>query len=224
MATHPFAASVTRVSVPGAPISATATAKTIGALNPVPDDLFQYIKDFLIPTEFAGVEEDDTPKNFRVNLGDLIRAITKSDLGLENVDNTSDLAKPISNLVEQALRAKFSQDNKPSIGDVDGLEDKLANFYAKDVEIEIRSIAGLAQALSGKADAGHTHTREDFQWLDQILQSFAPVNHSHSLSNLDGWNTFIESLNTALLSFVTVQKVDERIDTLALTVGTYDWE
>ena len=43
---------------------------------------------------------------------------TKSDVGLSNVDNTSDLSKPISTATQTALDAKVSKPSSPAVGDV----------------------------------------------------------------------------------------------------------
>ena len=43
---------------------------------------------------------------------------SKSDLGLGNVDNTSDLSKPISTAAQTALDAKVSKPSSPTVGDV----------------------------------------------------------------------------------------------------------
>lgn len=45
--------------------------------------------------------------------------LTKSDVGLSNVDNTSDLAKPISTATQSALNAK--QDSSPALTSIAGL-------------------------------------------------------------------------------------------------------
>lgn len=43
---------------------------------------------------------------------------SKSDIGLGNVDNTSDAAKPISTATQTALDAKVSKPSSPTVGDV----------------------------------------------------------------------------------------------------------
>lgn len=47
--------------------------------------------------------------------------ISKTDVGLYNVDNTSDLDKPISTATQAALNTKYSPTNKPTAADVGAL-------------------------------------------------------------------------------------------------------
>lgn len=72
------------------PLDADLTA--IAGLTPSNDDIIQ---------RKAGVWTNRTPAQFKTDL-----ALTKSDVGLSNVDNTSDLNKPISTATQNALNLK----------------------------------------------------------------------------------------------------------------------
>lgn len=69
-----------------------ADLAAIGALSPVNDDLLQ---------RKAGVWTNRTPAQVKTDL-----ALTKTDVGLANVDNTSDANKPISTATQTALDTK----------------------------------------------------------------------------------------------------------------------
>jgi hypothetical protein len=75
----------------------SADLTAIAALSPSNDDILQ---------RKSGAWTNRTPAQFKSDL-----ALTKSDVGLGNVDNTSDLNKPISTATQTALDAK---------GDVNG--------------------------------------------------------------------------------------------------------
>ncbi len=72
------------------PLDSDLTA--IAALNPSNDDVVQ---------RKAGAWTNRTPVQVKTDL-----ALTKSDVGLGNVDNTSDANKPVSNATQTALNAK----------------------------------------------------------------------------------------------------------------------
>lgn len=69
---------------------------TIAGLTPANDDIIQ---------RKAGVWANRTVTQFKSDL-----ALTKSDVGLSNVDNTSDVDKPISSATQTALNAKQALD------------------------------------------------------------------------------------------------------------------
>lgn len=64
--------------------------------------------------------DDGTSSEFEVRNGSKGSTPTKSDLGLENVDNTSDMDKPVSTEMEQALETKVSKVDYPFSIDADG--------------------------------------------------------------------------------------------------------
>jgi hypothetical protein len=72
------------------PLDSDLTA--IAGLSPSDDDLIQ---------RKAGVWTNRTPAQLKIDL-----SLTKSDVGLSNVDNTSDANKPVSTATQSALNAK----------------------------------------------------------------------------------------------------------------------
>lgn len=79
--------------------------------------------------------------------------INKTTLGLSNVDNTADLAKPISNATQTALNGKAASVHTHITGDVTGLD----------------------TALSGKAASVHNHVTSDVTGLDTALNGKQPA-------------------------------------------------
>lgn len=75
--------------------------------------------------------------------------LTKTDVGLANVDDTSDANKPISSATQTALNAKASSVHTHAIADVTNLQSTL------DAKADA---SATTTALAGKAAVTHTHT------------------------------------------------------------------
>lgn len=79
--------------------------------------------------------------------------IDKTDVGLGNVDNTSDLNKPISTATQAALNGKADTLHTHAIGDVTGLQTALDGKAATVHSHVIGDVTGLQTALDGKEPA-----------------------------------------------------------------------
>jgi hypothetical protein len=75
-------------------------------------------------------------------------AAARTNLGLGNVDNTSDAAKPISAATQTALNAKASLTHTHAIADITGLQAALANAGGSVTDPELLAIAGLTSAAN----------------------------------------------------------------------------
>lgn len=75
--------------------------------------------------------------------------LAKADVGLSNVDNTSDANKPISSATQSALDGKASSVHTHAIADVTNLQSSL------DAKADA---SATTAALAGKAATSHTHT------------------------------------------------------------------
>lgn len=80
----------------------------IAALSPANDDVVQ---------RKSGAWTNRTPAQLKTDLG-----LTKSDVGLGNVDNTSDVNKPISTATQTALNAKQATSEKGQANGYAGLD------------------------------------------------------------------------------------------------------
>lgn len=96
----------------GTSISTAMTpANTAVAIDAAIQDLAEEVDSFL-----------DTKLTRASNLGDLVSATAaRSNLGLGNVDNTADAAKPVSTATAAALAGKSATGHAHAIGDVTGL-------------------------------------------------------------------------------------------------------
>lgn len=135
--------------------------------------------------------------------------VTKAQVGLGNVDNTSDQNKPVSIATQEALDEKqdkliagsgivIGSDGK-TISSTGGGGTGGANWG--EIGGNIQSQADLVSALEGKADSSHTHAIANVNGLQTVLdgkqgkltntdaqiQSAVSASHSHSnKSVLDG--------------------------------------
>lgn len=107
--------------------------------------------------------------------------VSKSHVGLANVDNTSDLAKPVSNATQTALNAKENAD--PAI------QSHLINtsnphgVQAGDVGLDNvnnttdlnKPVSNATQtALNGKSDTGHDHNADYYLKSEHVISGGSP--------------------------------------------------
>jgi hypothetical protein len=98
-------------------------------------------------------------------------SVTKSQVGLANVDNTSDLNKPISNATQTALDAKVDDTEKGTANGVATLD--------ATVKVPVAQIPALPYASTS-----HTHTASeitDFSTAVQVVgdANYADIAHTH---------------------------------------------
>lgn len=85
------------------------------------------------------------------NLSDVASIVTTlTNLGLDQVDNTSDLAKPVSTATSAALSGKANVAHSHVIGDVTGLQTALDGKAASSHTHTIANVTGLQTSLDGK--------------------------------------------------------------------------
>ena len=117
------------------------------------------------------------------------QAISKTSLGLENVDNTSDANKPINVVAQAALDTLPDITHTHPVSDIVGLQ-TLINAKVTSAD------------LAGKADAIHTHPISDITGLqteldakeaDAVLQAKALLAHTHAIADIPGLQTSLDS-------------------------------
>jgi hypothetical protein len=101
---------------------------------------------------------------------------TKFQVGLGNVDNTSDANKPVSTAQQNALDAKANTTHTHVIADTTGLQ----------------------TALNGKAATVHTHVVSDVTGLQTALDNKAGVTHTHIISEVTGLQTALNAQDAAI--------------------------
>jgi Phage tail repeat like len=149
------------------------------------------ISDFSLLTTATGLEQVSLifgNQNYRMTLNTFKSILTKQDVGLGNVSNTSDADKPVSTAVLTALlsKADVNHTHTLTIDDIPGLMTALAgksNFGHTHVSSEI---SGLDLSLAGKAALGHTHAIDDISLLAQTLSMKAETGHVHDMTTIAG--------------------------------------
>ena len=104
---------------------------------------------------------------------------TKSDIGLGNVDNTSDLNKPISNATQTALNSKENISNKQN------------NLNADATNTKYPTVTAINSGLATKLDKGtYTGTAQD---LKNAIDGKANASHSHNISEVTGLQNILDN-------------------------------
>lgn len=111
-------------------------------------------------------------------------SVTKTQVGLGNVDNTSDLSKPVSTATQTALDTKAETVHTHTIGDTTGLQTALDgkaavvhihdDRYYTETEVDTE--------LATKAETVHIHDVDDVTGLQNALDSKSDTTHNHDLN------------------------------------------
>lgn len=152
--------------------------------------------------------------------------VSKSDVGLGNVDNTSDLNKPVSSAMQTALSGKANSTHSHAQSDVNGLaaaldgkQDTLTAGSNITIVNNVISATGgggggganwgeiggtlsnqtdLATALNGKASSSHSHSISDVTNLQSSLDGKASSTHSHTISEITNLQTTLNGKQSTL--------------------------
>jgi Phage tail repeat like len=136
--------------------------------------------------------------NARVKLSRIKTLVTKADVGLNNVDNTSDADKPVSTAQATALAEKANITHVHTPDQITGLQfvlDTKANSSHQHILSDIPDLAGV---LDDKANVEHSHSAEDINGLTELLDQKANTVHSHELNQINGLETIVNGLQTQL--------------------------
>jgi UDP-glucose 6-dehydrogenase len=115
-------------------------------------------------------------QNYKVTVKQLLDAVplpTLAVLGLDQVNNTSDLDKPLSRAVIDALNIKAAAIHKHSIDDIDELTDKLAE--KADVVAVNQTIQDLMVVLASKSDLSNLQSS-----IQNALSQYVTLNNLQS--------------------------------------------
>lgn len=110
---------------------------------------------------------------YKITAANLLAMVTKGSVGLGNVDNTSDLNKPLSNAIVDALVLKANVGHGHEIADVNGLAASLLSKASVGHNHSVSDVVGLQQTLDGKADDNHTQPISSIVDLEASLASKA---------------------------------------------------
>lgn len=134
---------------------------------------------------------------------------TKESLGMGNVNNTSDINKPISTDTQNALDLKSNMYHTHSIADVTNLSNILSSKASLIHTHSISDIPNLSSQLSGYALIAHIHSIYDITGLSSSLSdkalkidlnavtesvnSKANIVHTHSINDITGIQTILSN-------------------------------
>ena len=138
----------------------------------------------------------DSESNYRVGNVN----ITKANIGLENVNNTSDANKPISTATQTALNGKANSSHTHNKSQITDMPTKLSQF-ANDV--------GYITALDVDTSTNHVHTNK--ATLDKITES-----------NLTDWNNKLSKSGGTMSGTISWDGLTANKDLLNAT-GSTDW-
>lgn len=133
-------------------------------------------------------------------------SVTKAQVGLGNVDNTSDTSKPISTSTQTALDGKAASSHTHAIADTTNLQTTLDGKAASSHTHAIGDVTNLQTSLDGKAAISHTHAISDVTNLQTSLDGKAASAHTHAISDTTGLQTALdgkEPANANIQSHVT---------------------
>ncbi len=125
-------------------------------------------------------------QNVKLRLDKVKDLVTKDDVGLGNVNNTSDLDKPVSTAQQGALNGKADVGHGHAITDIAGLPDALVSKADATHAHNIVDVTGLQTALNGKSDIDHTHTAAELPEIQADLNNKASIVHQHNMSDVTG--------------------------------------
>lgn len=105
------------------------------------------------------IDSTDQVTTVAGRVGDIV--LSKSDVGLPNVDDTSDADKPISSATQAALNGKANASHTHAVADVTGLQSALDGKAPTYHGHTIADVSGLQSALNGKqASLGFTPVKQ----------------------------------------------------------------
>jgi len=163
------------------------------------------ISEFLMLTTPTGLEQTVVAiggVNHRVTLNAIKSLITKNDLGLEFVNNTSDADKPISTATQAALAGKSNMGHTHAMADVPGLvqyiTDQLtalaATLSAAGHTHQLTEVVGLVTALADKANTADLNSLATVVVnINTALATKAAAAHSHATADIIGLDLYVAS-------------------------------
>ncbi len=141
-----------------------------------------------VDTALSGKVNTTTKVNGHALSSDV--TVTKGDVGLGNVDNTSDANKPVSTATQTALNSKADQSTTYTKTEVDNLlassgsvdtvngvspdSNKNVEIYASDIKLSSGGSSTISDGLSSKANQATTYTKTETD--SAISTAVSPLN------------------------------------------------
>lgn len=200
------------------PVDADLTA--IAAITPTNGDLIQRV---------AGVWSNQTPGQVKISLG-----LIKGDVGLGNVDNTSDVAKPVSIATQTALNGKADLAGPALTGTTTAVNITQSGRYLStpDALVDAATIAVDASlgnrftvTLTGNRTLGNPTNPVDGQMIMFVIRQDGTGNRTIALDTAYRLGTDISSVtlstgaNKTDYLGVYYNGTDSKWDVIAFTKG-----
>lgn len=148
--------------------------------------------------------------NYKISISFLKSLVNAFDVGLGNVDNVSDLDKPISNAVANALNGKVALQTV-----LDLLLEKANTIH----QHSIGHVVGLVESLDALAPKNHSHSLDEISLLNttldgirELINGKANSVHQHGVNDILG-------LRDAVISIAN----EPGIVIADVTVGNSEW-
>jgi len=152
-------------------------------------------------------------------------ALAKGDVGLGNVDNTTDLLKPVSTATQTALNLKANLASPTFTGTVGGIDKTMVGLSAVDNTSDVNKPVSTAQAtaIGLKADkASPTFTGTITAAAANFTGAVTGIDKSEvGLSNVDNTTDLLKPLSTAATNALNL-KANTASPTFTGTVGGID--
>lgn len=156
------------------------TAKKFSQLDPL---------EILTGTEEVPVAHQG--RNFKFQISKIKSLVTKSDVGLDQVNNTPDLEKPVSTAMHTALNGKANNNHGHGISDVSGLAQVLLAKSDTGHHHPVEEIDGLQLSLDGKSNTGHGHPLSELNEVQIALNNKANASHAHNAGDITGLSNLL---------------------------------
>lgn len=120
--------------------------------------------------------------NFQISIEDLFKDIqipTLFSLGLDKVDNTSDLEKPLSSAIVEALNKKAAVIHEHELSSIVGLVDALNTVYQR---LEMFESAAEYETIKANLTTA----------VNELLEELDINNHTHDASQIVNLEEFIQ--------------------------------
>lgn len=157
--------------------------------------------------------------------------VTKSDVGLSNVDNTSDANKPVSSATTTALNLKEDSSNKDTDGTLAANSDaKYASQKAAKTYTDTKSLAAIGGLPSGvlvtNVNKGQAYSSKDglvIQHADSATQTNAAGGFNGSGTGQKSFVEFTGYDNAALSSITSLKFTARGIRDAITPLGKISW-
>jgi hypothetical protein len=141
--------------------------------------------------------------------------ILPSHIGLSNVDNTSDLDKPISTLVQQSLDAKLPINNPEFTGLLTGTDIEIENIHISGVakiNTTLQSFSKIFGENTHRLNNSHTNAIICGNNTNIILLPESPIDGmTVNISNMSSNDLFVHSNNKIYNLFIALNGLFEII-------------